>query len=34
MYAFKKWQLSGEEQDHEQYKVRKKESIIAVAIAK
>ena len=24
--AFKKWQLSGEEQDHEQYKVKKKVS--------
>ena len=32
--AFKKWQLSGEEQDHVQYNVKKKESKIAVAIAK
>ena len=32
--AFKKWQLSGEEQDHEQYKVKKKESKKAVVIAK
>ena len=33
-YAFKKWQVSGEEQDHEQYKVKKNESKKAVAIAK
>ena len=32
--AFKKWQLSGEEQGHEQYKVKKRESKKAVAIAK
>ena len=32
--AFKKWQLSGEEQDHEQYKVKKRESKNAVPIAK
>ena len=32
--AFKKWQLSGDEQDHEQYKVKKRESKKAVAIAK
>ena len=32
--AFKKRQLSGEEQDHEQYKVKKKEIQKAVAIAK
>ena len=32
--AFKKWQLSGEEQDHEQYKVEKRESKKDVAIAK
>ena len=33
-YAFKKWRLSREEQDHEQYKVKKRESKKAVAIAK
>ena len=32
--AFKKWQHSGEEQDHEQYKVKKREHKKAVAIAK
>ena len=32
--AFKKWQLSGEEQDHEQYKVKKREPKKAVAITK
>ena len=33
-YAFKKWQLSGEGQDHEQYKVKKRESKKALSIAK
>ncbi len=32
--ASKKWQLSGEEEYHEQYKVKKRESKKAVAIAK
>ena len=32
--AFKKWQLSGEEQDHKLYKVKKRESKKSVAIAK
>ena len=32
--SFKKWQLSGEEQDREQYRVKKKEAKKAVAIAK